>query len=571
MFNSKLVQLGDNDNKSNKTSESSSFIDSAMKESAKTLSGNDALKYSTTGNDFVDQFSKLGSYKVPRTYDEIATDMSVLWAKDKNLAVKFVLYLRTISRKTQLINGVRTETIQRGAGLKHEAMIRFMWLFFKDKNVFYENLHLFVSVGSWKDIFNMLSYDLIHNDWNNRQLDWDFLGKFILAGLENPSVNNLIKKYLPSIKAKSKCKSVESQARNMIGKWISSLLFGLKSDSSNYKLYRKLKTSGTAHEWQKQISKGEFLNVNFDTIAGRALAQIVSGKFLENHDLEKKYETWIESKPIAKFTGFVHELFKRIPTKKYEIDTINKQFDGLVKTAKENATTDTSMIVVRDTSGSMGSEADGTKQTCFDVAKATALYFNEMLPDGKFANNWIEFSNIAKMHEWKGETVLEKWVNDKSSVVGSTNFQSVFELFVNLKLKENVSEEEFPSGIICISDSEFNPSGNVNSWYDTNEPDMYTNYNTGIEKLRKAGFSDEYCNNFKVVLWNLQSKSYGEDTGKKFETHGETKNVFYFSGYDASVMAFLTGVEHQETQPKTDVELMMSALDQEVLNLVQVK
>ena len=61
---------------------------------------------------------------------------------------------------------------------------------------------------------------------------------------------------------------------------------------------------------------------------------MVSGKFLANNGLEKRYEEWIANKPIAKFTGYVTELFIKTPEKKYQIDTLNAQFNGLIETAK---------------------------------------------------------------------------------------------------------------------------------------------------------------------------------------------------------------------------------------------
>jgi hypothetical protein len=68
----------------------------------------------------------------------------------------------------------------------------------------------------------------------------------------------------------------------------------------------------------------------------------------------------------------------------------------------------------------------------------------------------------------------------------------------------------------------------------------------------------------------LQSTYYGKGTGEKFETYGDTKNVFYLSGYDGSIVAFLTGVEKQEKIPETAEELFQAAMDQEVLSMIQV-
>jgi hypothetical protein len=548
--------------KSDSKKGSNAFLNAANKKAAVTFSGNGAVKFATTGNDFVDQFGKCSNYKAPRTYDEVSKDMSTLWAIDEQKAFAFALYLRLITRTISLVNGAKTSTVQRGQGLKHEGIMRMIWIAVNHPNVFWKNAHLIVAVGSWKDIIMMLSYDLQYNGWDDRKLNWKQFGDMILAGLENPAQSNLLKKYLPQIKANSKCNTIEAQADNIIAKWICSLLFGSKESSYNYKKYRTLKTSGSAHEWQKLISSKNLVNINFSTIHGRALSLLVSSKFLKNNKLEEKYDKWLATQPLVKYTGFVYELTSKISgiKKKYEEDTINKQFMSLVETAKKGANKETSLIVVRDTSGSMSSPATGTKISCGDVAKSLALFFSYMLPDGAFANSWIEFHSTAQMRTWKGKTPVERWRNDHSSYVGGTNFQGVISLLCQIK-KQGVAESEFPTGILCISDSEFNPTQLGK-----------TNVETAREALKKAGFSKEYVKNFQIILWNLGNSYYGRNnSGNKFETFGETENVFYFSGLDGSVIAFLTGVEGQKQGvPKTDVELFNAAMNQEILNMIQI-
>ena len=431
-----------------------------------------------------------------------------------------------------------------------------MWLHFKAPSTFWKNISLFISVGSWKDIITMLSYDLQYNGWKDRKLDWDKFGELILSGLENKNTSELLKKYLPQIKSNNQCKTLESQADNLIAKWICSLLFGNKGEESGhtYKKYRKLKANGTAHEWQQLISKKQFDRIDFAKIHGRALNLLVRGKFLFNQGLSDKYATWV-AKPETevKYTGFVHELFAKLPARlinlsKGEQDTINKQFDTLVNKAGESK--QSNLIVVRDTSASMSSQATGTNMTCYNIGKALALYFSEFLK-GPFQNAWIEFNSDAKMHTWLGNNPLEKWYNDNSSYVGSTNFQSVIGLFVKLK-KQGIEEHEFPTGILCISDSEFNPSSLSE-----------TNVETAKRTLLAGGFSQEYVNNFVIVLWNLQSSYYGKGTGSKFETYGNVPNVFYFSGYSAATVSFLS------SEVKTAEDLFQEAMNQEVLQLIE--
>lgn len=557
MFDSKKTQLFDSKKVVTSVPESP-FLQAGLKKAAITRSANGAVKYSTTGTPFVDQFGKLGSYKVPRKYEDIAIDMSTLWGIDQEATVKFTLYIRMITRSVSMFDGSKTETVQRGAGLRNEGIMRMLWIAIKSPETFWKNVHLFIAVGAWKDIIQMMSIDLQYHGWKDKVLDWDKFGSLLLAGLENPNTVNLVKKYLPQIKANSKCTTVEAQADNIIAKYLCSLLFGSKVTSLHYKKYRMLKTSGTAHQWQQLISQSRFLEIDFGSIHGRALALLVSSKFIENNKLTKQYEAWIQAQPVAKYTGFPHELFAGITPSlaKYKLQTIDKQFDGLVATAMKDAELSTNMIVVRDTSGSMGGTASGTKQTCYDIAKALALFFSYMLPAGKFTNAWIEFNSTAKMHTWAGSTPTEKWFNDRSSFVGSTEFMSVIKLLVTIK-NQGVSESEFPSGIICISDSEFNPASLGK-----------TNVESALALLRSAGFSEQYVSNFKIVLWNLRDR---RGYGNKFETYGNVKNVFYFSGYDGSVISFLTGTtsDVKESTPQTAAELFEAAMTQEILDYVE--
>lgn len=582
MFESKKKQLFTAKEKQEKTTsvkqKPSAFVQAGLKKGAEVLSGNGALKYSTTGNPFVDQFGKVGEYKKPRPFAEIAKDCEELWAVDKLDTVKMAFYIRMISRTLEYQDAKgeshKSEVPQRGAELKHEGIMRIIWLASKDLNAFVFNLPILPMIGSWKDIFTMLQYDLVYHGWGNRVLPWSRIGNLILAALRDSSQSELVKKYLPSIQANGRCTTIEAQADNLIAKWICGLLYPsyketTASDEQHAKYqasYRRLKSSGTAHEWQKLISKKQFTKIDFSKIHGRALSLLVRSKFLKRQGLQDKYEAWIK-KPTTqqvKYTGFVHELFMDLG-KKYSYlsnipihvqETINKQFNTLVEKGKGKGTEVekvSTLIVVRDTSGSMASESYDIKMSSNDIAKSLALYFSEFL-QGKFANSWIEFSSGAQLHQWKGNTVLEKWYNDRAAAGGSTNFQSVIELFCNIK-RQGIPEIEFPTGILCISDGEFDKSSLGQ-----------TNIETARTTLRKAGFSKEYIDNFVIVLWNIPNKFYGSRSSTKFETFGDARNVFYYSGFSASVVAFLTSGKPIQTS----AELVAEALNQEVLNLIKI-
>lgn len=535
---------------------SSPFVAAAVAERKNvTRTDNGAKAYTKLeGSVLTTQFGSVGTQAKERPYSDIARDMELLWSENPENAVKFAFFVRMISRTTQYLDGTKTESPQKGMELKSEGIMRLIWLALNYPVTFWKNIELVPIVGSWKDIIQMLSLDLQFHGWEGRKLDWEQFGKFILTHLSNPNTSELIKKYIPTIKSNRRCTTLAAQADNMIAKWISALLFGLKEgeEGRTYRQYRMLKSHGTAHQWQQHISRKHVGLLDFSKIPGRALSKIVRSKFLLNQGLQDKYDAWVTKQTVEgksiKYTGFVHELFENFrTTTATQRATIDLQFKELVDKVKGAEEQQTNLIVVRDTSGSMGSTATGSKMTCYDIGKALALYFSEFLT-GRFANNWIEFNSNAKMHTWNGRTPTEKWANDRSSYIGSTEFQSVIRLFCDIK-SQGVAEEDFPTGILCISDSEFNPSSLSE-----------TNVQSARKALSNAGFSKQYCDNFIIVLWNLQDYYRA-----KFHTSVATApNTFYFSGYSASTISFLTG-----EKIKTAEELAIAALDQEVLNLIE--
>lgn len=559
-FNKKVSNL-----LSKSTENANAFIKEGMKASHETTSGNGALKYSTSGNDFVDDFASIAKYKEPRSYEEVAKTMQLLYSIDKVKAVKMAIFIRLITRKSQVMKdkGVETlEEVQRGQGLKNEGIMRMLWLALNHSNVFKVNLPLFIAAGSWKDVITMMNLDLQFHGWKDKKLDWTFFGKVIKAGLLNPGTSQLVRKYLPTIRTDAKCRTLESQADTLIGRWLAKQFFPEDEKFVAYKKYRQLKSKGTAHKWQQLISKQMYNELNFDSIAGRALAQLVGSKFLKNHGLEAKYSEWIKAKPVAKFTGFVFELFKPLGNgyslrhiEDYKEATINAQFAQLVKTGKEGINTNSGLLVVRDTSCSMTSQAVGCPMSSYDVAKSMALYFSEFLT-GPFANSFAEFANTCTLQQWKGHTPVDKYLNDRCEAYGGTNFQSVIDLFIRLKNK-GVPEKDFPTGILCVSDGEFNRCGTNTS----------TNFQTAIRKLRKAGFSKEYVDNFKIILWDIPNSYYGKSE-TKFEDFADAPNFFYLSGYDPSSVAFIMEGKECKVTPRNAAELMETALDQELLNRV---
>lgn len=548
------------------------FEKEMFKKEVETTSGNGSVKYKTTGDIFLDDFAQLGNYRELRELDDIFYTMQKLCDINPIIALRLTVYLRLITRAPFFKD--KTLGVHRGQGLKHEYIGRLYFFAMNYPKIFKRNLDIFVAAGSWNDLFELLRTDLYYHGAHrfSRRLFATVI-QYVVDNFNNKNQVDLIKKYLPKINPSSKCTTPRKQANSIIGK-----LIALWNERGNvdkkkaYANYRSFKASGKAHTWEQKISQQKYNEIDFSLIAGRALSKLVNSKFLENHDLVKAYNEWLQKQPVAKFTGYPYELFKNLgnelsyntyyqhPThlKPYQISTLNKQFEGLIETAKKDMNTETSFIVCVDTSGSMGAKAVGTDVKSIEVAISMALYFSELLK-GNFANTFLEFAEETVIRSWNGDTPFDKWRNTAlSGECCNTNFLSIADLFVDLKRK-GYKESEFPTGVICISDGEFDEA-----------PSNKSNFEVFLETLRKGGFSDKFVDNFKLVLWDIPNGYYyGKNIHPKFEGIADRPNFYYMSGFDPAGIAFLTGTKYTPSIPKTAKELFDAALNQELIKKIK--
>lgn len=548
------------------------FEKEMFKKEVQTTSGNGSVKYKTTGDIFLDDFAQLANYRELREMDDIFYTTQKLCNIDPVIALRLTVYLRLITRAPFFQD--KTLGVHRGQGLKHEYIGRLYFFALNYPKMFKRNLDIFVAAGSWNDLFELLRTDLYYRGAHRftRRLFTTVI-QYIVDNFQNENQVDLIKKYLPKINPSSKCTTPRKQANSIIGKLIA--VWDKRGDIDKKKAYadyRSFKASGKAHTWEQKISQQKYNEINFSLIAGRALNKLVKSKFLENHDLVNAYYQWLEKQPVAKFTGYPYELFKGLYTdlkfsvyyqaptrlKSYQISTLNKQFKSLIETAKKDMNTETSFIVCVDTSGSMKAPAIGTDVRSIEVAISMALYFSELLK-GDFANTFLEFAEETVIRTWNGDTPFEKWRNTPlSGECDNTNFLSIANLFVDLKRK-GYNESEFPTGVICVSDGEFDEA-----------PSDKSDFEEFLEILRRGGFSDKFVDNFKLVLWDIPNVYYdGKNVRPKFEGIADRPNFYYMSGFDPAGIAFLTGTKYSPSIPKTAEDLFKAALNQELIKKIR--
>ena len=215
--------------------------------------------------------------------------------------------------------------------------------------------------------------------------------------------------------------------------------------------------------------------------------------------------------------------------------------------------------------------------TSLHVAKSMALYFSHLL-EGRFKNTFLEFESKVYLHNWVGDTPYEQFTKTRTSGwCGSTNFLAVADTLVDLKRK-GYQESEFPTGVLCISDGEFDNAYtyNVGNRFDRDLPNASALRATTFELFKKrlieGGFSQEFVDNFKMVLWDIPNGYYGRKESC-FEGLADQSNFFYMSGFDPSGIAFLTGKqlpEKKEEAPKNAEELFQAAMSQELLGMLRI-
>ena len=552
------------------------FTDIAFSKANFTLTENGAKTYVTTNSAIVDQFGKAGNFR-GRTLAEVFADQAKIWNENAEAALRFPFYLRMITRKVKVNAENETDKVQSGQGARDEAFKRLLWIAAEQPEAFYNNIWILPLVGSWKDLWTLMFYDIKEN---TKCLNQKAIFEIIAQGLLCETHVDLIKKYMPRIKSQSKCHTDWTTITNDLAK-----AFAIQMGIS-YKEYNKMKASGKAHDFQKLICSRNYKDLNWNHIPGRALNLLVSSKFLSNHNLNEEYTEWILQQPVAKFTGYVFELAKRLREARgsrygysrgkganvsLELKhTLDAQFNGLVDKARNGGKIVENIWCCLDTSGSMNQRVNGLNDvSCSDIASSLALFFAS-LNTGPFHNKVIMFDNISTPYDMVGESFCDRIMNLPSVGCGGTNFQSAVDEIIKIrKAHPEIPLEQWPTTILVVSDMEFNPS-NMH-WYGGNRHQTDTNYEYSVKSLKEV-FPSEFVDNMKFIWWDCVAR-HGVN---HFEGDAFTSGCTFLSGFDGSIINILLGENSKvidektgETRQMTAEELVVKALNQEILSYVK--
>ena len=552
-----------------------SFIDVAFTEQPFTLTENGAKTYTTTSSSLVDQFGKACNFR-DREIEEVFEDQKRIWNENAEAALRFPFYLRMITRKVKVNPSNETDSVQKGQGARDESFKRLLWIAKEHPSDFYSNIWLLPLIGSWKDLWQLMFYDI---KFGLNVIDQNVIFYIISQGFQCDTHVDLIKKYMPRIKSNRKCKTDWTQITNGLAKSLANYM------NISYQEYNKLKATGNAHTFQKIICSRNYDKLNWNHIPGRALTMLVSGKFLSNHNLKDSYKNWILRQPVAKFTGYVFELAQKLRkhnitaswsynrNKEIPIElkhTLDAQFNGLIEKARADGNITENVWCCLDTSGSMNTLVKGLNDvTCSDIASSLALFFAE-LNSGAFHNKIIMFDNTSYPYTMVGDSFCDRMVNLPHVGCGGTNFQSAVDEIIKIRKEHpEIPLEEYPTTVMAISDMNFNPA--IRAYYGSparHQED--TNYEYSVKSL-KTVFPSEFVDNMKFIWWDVASR-HGVN---HFEGDSLTQGCHFFSGFDGSIISLILGEDAKvvdentgKSRQMTAEEVVAKALNQEILSYV---
>lgn len=223
---------------------------------------------------------------------------------------------------------------------------------------------------------------------------------------------------------------------------------------------------------------------------------------------------------------------------------VNKYWDNLKNyfhNAKFNG------VAVVDTSASMRHGGYCNAIQPIDVAISLGMYCAEKChPDSPWAGHYITFSRDARLVPVEGVDIVDKAFRIyDTNLCQNTNIKSVFDLLLNLAIRNRVKPEDMPENIVIISDMEFDSCSMSFRRHEVASE---------MEKIAEhwAMFGYQLP---KLVFWNVDARQDNipmRDNGR----------VTFVSGYSAVTYEMLmTG--------KTGLDLVLDKLNDKRYSLIQ--
>lgn len=420
------------------------FANSADNNKAFTLNKDKAFQ--TTYSPALDFFSRASVSRADQT--TVVELFKKAFKDTPDLAVVLAFHLRDI----------------RGGQMERKSFQSILgWLFNNQRDVFHKIVGLVPEYGYWKDIIPYYSDPVVASLVSIR------IAKDALS--DNPS---LLAKWMPSENASS----VESM--KMARAWARVLKVSMQEYRQGLSAIRN-----NIKVVERQMSAREWNEINFERVPSVAMKRYANAfsrrapeKFVAYLEAVKKGE-----KKINASTLFPHDIVHGYKDHRDVVDSLEEQWSALPDYAG-----DENVLVMPDTSGSMGSSFNDSKATCLDVSVSLAIYFAER-NKGAFNNQFVTFSGSPKFITLTEKTLLGK-INEvmKYSEISNTNLMASILDILYIAKRRDIPQKDMPTKLIIISDMQFDRCGNMSTF-----------------EAMKVAFEAAGYNMPGIVFWNVNS------------------------------------------------------------------
>ena len=423
-----------------------SFMDDLEIETGVTLTENGGRALSTTGDKLLNLFAVLGALRSRPT--DVIDKFDAAFRENADLATKMVFYGRD----------VRGGLGERAVG---RLMLRELALLYPE--VVVANLKNVVEFGRWDDLFALfdtpVETDMV--EFIKKQLVFDY------KCMKSYQQVSLLAKWMPSINASSE--HTKALAHRFV-----------KAFNTTPREYRK--TLSALRKYidvtEVKMSANKWTDIDYKAVPSNAMSNY--GSAFARHDYEgfNRYMDAVKSGDV-KINAATLYPYNVIETMYGNCDVAEAQWKALPNYVEG----DNNFLIMADVSGSMMGRP-------METSVGLAIYFAER-NHGAFANKFMTFTDVPRIVDVTGNTLLEKYRSVTEHVGFDTNLEAAFDAILSTAVRTHCPQADLPKALVIISDME------INAWHGGSL--------TFTEEMRKR-FAEHGYEMPKLVYWNVDSR-----------------------------------------------------------------
>lgn len=477
----------------------------AMKMEENTFTENGAAVSKTSGNPLVDLNSKIPSLRdyasTHRNYDVLNTytrSFRDALNYSPKYFYKWLLFLRDI---------------RGGCGERDAFRYVAKWLITYDPGNFDKAIkslgkESFAEYGRWDDVIKLMRFAYENNEKDiYRDLTSAFIAQLSID-IDNAKKNkpvSLLAKWLPK-------ENTKDNDRELDYKFLMSKVFHNRKKS-----YRKVGSSLRKYlnVTEQKTSANEWKYIDYEAVPSKANLKYKNAFLKHDEERRRKYlsdvlngNAKINSKAL-----FLYEIVSKYLNYDWwssGVKPLDESLEVMWKGIKPGKTFENT-IVVRDGSGSMSSPLPKSKATVLDVATSLAIFCAENNSTPEYKDKFITFSSKPEIVDLSACKTLRDKISEtfEHRDCSNTDIEKVFDLILNIAVKNKLTNEQLPKNILIISDMQFdvaheNRFAHNNSYrflsndYRGKRAEAETRlFDTIADKYKKAGYDLP-----KLIFWN---------------------------------------------------------------------